>query len=73
MSSRTKFKCDFCGGTIVKAAKAGARGYCGKVRASGVDWDIDPFAVINGPHICEECVTNLIASKAFNSISNYMD
>lgn len=77
MSSKTKFKCDFCGGIIVQAAKSGCRGYCADRKTSNdttyVKWDLDPWTSVHGPHICEMCVQSLVKSKAFNSNGCYVD
>lgn len=77
MASKTEFTCDFCGSTIVKAAKSGCRGYCGERKGSDdntyIEWDLDPWANINGPYICEMCIQSLVKSKAFNSNGCYVD
>lgn len=68
MASDTQFSCDFCGAKIVKAAKGGARGYCGIVRdGEVVKWSFDPFEKLKGPHICERCIGSLTDSVAFKT------
>ena len=67
MSSKTDFKCDFCQREIVKATKNGLRGYCAVQSGivSQVIWSSNPYDRINGPHICSDCITSLMNSKAF--------
>jgi len=61
MSSKTEFKCDFCGNHLVaKGTNPDKVGWCLSTdTVNKIEFTNNLHRKLNGPHICEDCVEHL--------------
>lgn len=69
MSSVTEFNCNFCSNKITSGATIhGQYGVClakSFVVTEEREWSRNCFENLQGPHICGECISSILESKAY--------